>query len=68
MAARRDPDMGIYLNHFQAMTLFALVISIAFGFLSRRGASERFKYIAWSLILFLLIGVGIGWAMYPFSR
>jgi len=60
--------MGVHLNHFQAMTLFALVISIAFGFLSRRGANERLKYILWSLILFVLIGVGIGWAMYPFSR
>ena len=56
------------LSHFQAMTLFALLISIAFGFLSRRRTSERVKYIIWSLFLFLLIGVGIGWAMYPFSR
>lgn len=50
------------------MVLFALLISIAFGFLSRRGTKERVRYILWSLILFLLIGVGIGWAMYPFSR
>ena len=50
------------------MLLFALVISIAFGFLSRRKPVERAKYIVWSLFLFLLIGVGIGWAMYPFSR
>ena len=56
------------LTHFQSMTLFALLISIAFGFLSRRGTTERVKYILWSLFLFLLIGVGIGWAMYPFSR
>ncbi len=56
------------LSHFQAMTLFALLISIAFGFLSRRRTNERVKYIIWSLFLFLLIGVGIGWAMYPFSR
>jgi cytochrome bd-type quinol oxidase subunit 2 len=56
------------LSHFQSMTLFALLISVAFGFLSRRRASERVKYIIWSLLLFLLIGVGIGWAMYPFSR
>jgi len=26
------------------------------------------KYIVWSLFLFLLIVVGIRWAMYPFSR
>jgi hypothetical protein len=56
------------LSHFQAMVLFALAISIAFGFLSRRPALERLKYIGWSLLLFLLIGIGIGWAMYPFSR
>jgi len=56
------------LSHLQAMLLFALVISVAFGFLSRRKPVERVKYIVWSLFLFLLIGVGIGWAMYPFSR
>ncbi|MGH9742765.1 MAG: hypothetical protein ACRD51_10480 [Candidatus Acidiferrum sp.] len=56
------------LTHFQSMMLFALLISIAFGFLSRRRTSERVKYILWSLLFFLLIGVGIGWAMYPFSR
>jgi hypothetical protein len=56
------------LTHFQSMTLFALLISVAFGFLSRRRTNERVKYIIWSLLLFLLIGVGIGWAMYPFSR
>jgi cytochrome bd-type quinol oxidase subunit 2 len=56
------------LSHLQAMLLFALVVSITFGFLSRRRPIDRVKYIVWSLFLFLLIGVGIGWAMYPFSR
>jgi hypothetical protein len=60
--------MGIYLTHFHALLLFALLISISFGFLSRRRSMDRMKYIAWSLFLFLLIGVGIGWAMFPFSR
>jgi len=60
--------MGFKLSHLQAVLLFALLISIAFGFLSRRRPIERVKYIVWSLFLFLLIGVGIGWAMYPFSR
>jgi len=50
------------------MLLFAFLISIVFGFLSRRQPVERVKYVIWSLILFLVIGVGIGWAMYPFSR
>jgi hypothetical protein len=60
--------ISIKLSHLQAMLLFALVISVAFGFLSRRQPIERVKYIAWSLFLFLLIGVGIAWAMAPFSR
>jgi hypothetical protein len=60
--------MNLKLTHFQAMILFALAVSIAFGFLSRRPMRERMKYIGWSFFLFLLIGIGIGWAMYPFSR
>lgn len=61
-------SIGVKLTHIQAMVLFALVISVAFGFLGRRKPMDRVKYIIWSLILFLLIGVGIGWAMYPFSH
>jgi heme A synthase len=60
--------LAFKLSHLQSMLLFALVISIAFGFLSKRRPSDRVKYIAWALFLFLLVGVGIGWAMYPFSR
>jgi hypothetical protein len=61
-------EMGFKLSHLQSLLLFAVLISIAFGFLSRRRPIDRLKYIVWSLFLFLLIGVGIGWAMYPFSR
>ena len=59
---------GLRLSHFQVLLLFALAVSVALGFLSRRAPGERFKYILRSLFWFLLIGVGIGWAMYPFSR
>jgi hypothetical protein len=58
----------LQLSHFAAMTLFAAAISIAFGFLSRRPALDRIKYVAWSLLLFLLVAIGLGWAMYPLSR
>jgi cytochrome bd-type quinol oxidase subunit 2 len=60
--------LAVKLSHLQALVLFALVISVAFGFLGRRQTKERVKYILWTLLLFLLVGVGIGWAMYPFSR
>jgi hypothetical protein len=59
---------AVKLSHLQAMLLFALMISVAFGFLGRRKPIERVKSIVWSLLLFLLVGVGVAWAMYPFSR
>jgi cytochrome bd-type quinol oxidase subunit 2 len=58
----------ITLTHMQAFLLFAAVISIAFGFLGRRQPKDRVRYILWTFVMFLLIGIGIGWAMYPFSR
>ena len=61
-------NAGVHLSHFPAMIIFALIISVSFGFLSRRRPIDRIKYILWSFFLFLFIGIGIGWAMYPFSR
>ena len=48
--------IAMKLSHFQALVVFALVISIAFGFLGRRRPIDRVKYILWTLLLFLLIG------------
>ena len=58
----------LMLNHFWAMILFALLVSMALGALTRRSTVERIKYAAWSFLLFLLFGVGAAWLMYPFSR
>ena len=62
------PAVFLQLSHYAAMTLFAAAISVAFGFLSRRPTLDRLKYIAWSFLLFLVIAVVLGWAMYPLSR
>jgi hypothetical protein len=56
------------LTHFQALTFFALVVSVTFAFLSKRGISERVKYTLWALLAFLAVAIGIGWLMYPFSQ
>jgi hypothetical protein len=61
-------SMGNHFTHIQAFLFFAAVISVAFGFLGRRQPRDRIRYILWSFILFLLVGIGIAWAMYPFSR
>lgn len=56
------------LTHLQAFLFFAAVISLCFGFLGRRRPKDRVKYILWSFCLFLIVGIGLAWAMYPFSR
>jgi multidrug transporter EmrE-like cation transporter len=56
------------LNHFQAMVIFALTVSVAFAFLSKNKMNERLRYAVWALLAFLVVAIGIGWLMYPFSR
>jgi hypothetical protein len=56
------------LTHFQAMLFFAFVVSVAFAFLTEQEASARVKYVVWAFLAFLLVAIGIGWLMYPFSQ
>jgi cytochrome bd-type quinol oxidase subunit 2 len=56
------------LTHFQALAFFAIVVSVTFAFLSKRGTSDRAKYFLWALLAFLVVAIGIGWLMYPFSQ
>ncbi len=63
-----SPAIAVNLSHLQAFLLFAGIISLAFGFLGRRQPKDRIKYILLSFFLFLLVGIGIGWLMYPFSH
>ena len=58
----------LHFSHFQSLLLFALIISLAFGTLGRRNPIERVKYAAWSFAMFVLVGIALGWLMYPFSR
>lgn len=56
------------LNHFQTMVIFSLAVSLAFAFLSKTTMSERVRYAVWAFLAFLVVAIGIGWLMYPFSR
>ena len=56
------------LTHFGALLFFAIVVSVSFAFLSKRGFAERLKYSLWALLAFVLVAIGIGWLMYPFSQ
>ncbi len=50
------------------MALFALLVSVALASLGRHTFQERLKYAVWTFLLFLIVGVGIAWLMYPLSR
>lgn len=56
------------INHFQTMVIFAVAVSAAFAFLSKNTTRERIRYAVWAFLAFLLVAIGIGWLMYPFSR
>jgi multidrug transporter EmrE-like cation transporter len=50
------------------MIVFALAVSLAFAFLSKKTMNERMRYAVWAFLAFLVVAIGIGWLMYPFSR
>jgi uncharacterized membrane protein len=56
------------LNHLQTMILFALAVSLVFAFLSKNSTADRVRYAIWAFLAFLVVAIGIGWLMYPFSR
>ena len=56
------------MTHFQAIVFFALVISVAFAFLTKRTLRDRLLYTLWSFLGFVLISIAIGWLLFPFSR
>jgi len=60
--------MTLTLTHFQALLLFALLISLAFAFLSKRTFGDRARYTLWSMLVFLTAALGIAWLMYFFQR
>ena len=60
--------MVLRLGHLGAMLLFALLVSVVLACLTKRAESGAVKYALWSFALFMLIGVGVAWMMYPLSR
>ena len=59
---------AIRLNHFGAMVAFAALVSVALASVGKRTMGARIKVALWSLAMFLIIGIGIAWLMYPLSK
>ena len=58
----------LVLSHFQALALFAFFTSAVFAVINHRTWRERAKEFLWTFLLFVVIGVGLGWILYLFSR
>lgn len=56
------------MNHLLSMIVFAALVSLALACVGRKTIAERVKYALWLLALFVAVGVGIAWLMYPFTR
>ncbi len=61
-------NSALRLSHLGAMLLFALLVSVALACLTQRTRAGGVKYALWSFALFVLVGVGVAWLMYPISR
>lgn len=59
---------ALRLSHLGAMLLFALLVSLALASLSQRTRAGGVKYVLWSFALFVLVGLGVAWLLYPISR
>jgi hypothetical protein len=56
------------LTHLFSMILFAVFVSVGLACLGRRTTGERVKYALRLLALFVIVGVGVAWLIYPLSR
>ena len=53
------------ISHFSAMLLFAFLVSVVFGVLSKDTPRERLIYGAKVFGAFVGIALLLGWIMYP---
>ena len=56
------PNMS--LSHFEATLLFALVISVVLGVVTRKTNRERLSYGLRCFAYFMVTVFGLGWLMY----
>ena len=53
------------LSHFEALFVFALVVSTVFALVTKNTPREQFRYGAFVFLSFLAVALAVGWIMYP---
>jgi hypothetical protein len=53
------------LSHFEALVMFALIVSTVFALITKNGPREQFRYGVFVFLSFLAVALAVGWIMYP---
>ena len=53
------------LSHFEALFIFALVVSTVFALITKNTPREQFRYGVFVFLSFLAVALAVGWLMYP---
>ena len=53
------------LSHFEALVIFALIVSTVFSLITKNGPREQLRYGVFVFISFLAVALAVGWLMYP---
>ena len=53
------------LSHFQALVIFALLVSTVFALITKDEPREQFRYGVFVFGSFLAVAFAVSWLMYP---
>jgi len=53
------------LSHFQALLIFALLVSVVFALVTKNEPREQLRYGIFVFFSFLAVALAVGWIMYP---
>jgi len=55
----------VNLSHFEALAVFALLVSTVFGLITKKTPREQFRYGVFVFFSFIGVAILVGWLMYP---
>lgn len=53
------------LSHFEALIIFALIVSTVFALITKNSPREQIRYGVFVFFSFLFVALAVGWIMYP---
>ena len=53
------------LSHFEALTVFAALVSVVFAVITKNTPRAQVQYGVFVFFSFLVVAIVVGWIMYP---